>query len=271
MKVSELRKKLSDLGLGTTGSKGELESRLGDFSLNIEIAQMSVADGFSDVAENDPESEDNDKDSFINSPKPTNEESLGEFIDEFRQFKCEMLEFKAKFDFAAISDAQGEVNARGAAQAQLAAENTSLRNVNETLKSEVRKLEEERNSLLLALRLISTSESKEIPLSVDKNQSRPQDKLDNSNSACQRPQSGKNSGLKSTQPDQPNQQRRNQQRDNSQNENSFTKKPITVIVSDSMVKNVRGWELSNPIKKVIVKSFSTTEDMEDCLKPVLRN
>ena len=113
---------------------------------------MSVADGFSDVAENDPESEDNDKESFINSPKPTNEESLGEFIDEFRQLKCEMLEFKAKFDFAAISDAQGEVNARGAAKAQLAAENTSLRNVNETLKSEVRKLEEERNSLLLALK-----------------------------------------------------------------------------------------------------------------------
>jgi hypothetical protein len=79
--------------------------------------------------------------------------------------------------------------------------------------------------------------------------------------------SGRNSGHNSTQPDQPNQQRRNQQRGNSQNENSFTKKPVTVIVSDSMVKNVRGWELSNPIKKVIVKSFSgaTTEDMEDYL------
>jgi hypothetical protein len=84
--------------------------------------------------------------------------------------------------------------------------------------------------------------------------------------------SGRNSGHNSTQPDQPNQQRRNQQRGNSQNENSFTKKPVTVIVSDSMVKNVRGWELSNPIKKVIVKSFSgaTTEDMEDYLKTVLR-
>jgi hypothetical protein len=53
---------------------------LGDFSLNIGIAQMSVADGFSDVAENDPESEDNDKDSFINSPKPTNEESLANLL-----------------------------------------------------------------------------------------------------------------------------------------------------------------------------------------------
>jgi hypothetical protein len=143
-----------------------------------------------------------------------------------------------------MSDAEGEVNARGAAQAQLTAENTSLRNVNETLKSEVRKLEEERNSLLLALRLMSTSESKEIPLSVDKNQSRPQDKPDNSNSDCQRPQNGRNSGHNSTQPEQPNQQRRNQQRGNSQNENSFTKKPVTVIVGDSMVKNVRGWELS---------------------------
>ena len=87
MKVSELRKKLSELGLATTGSKGELESCLSDFSLNIGIAQMSVADGFSAAAEN----EDNDKASFIDSPKQTNEESLGEFIDEFRQFKYENI------------------------------------------------------------------------------------------------------------------------------------------------------------------------------------
>ena len=47
---------------------------------------------------------------------------------------------------------------------------------------------------------------------------------------------------------------------------------MTVIVGDSMVKNVRGWDLSNQKNKVIVKSFSgaTTEDMEDYLKPILR-
>ena len=49
-------------------------------------------------------------------------------------------------------------------------------------------------------------------------------------------------------------------------------KPVTVIVGDSMFKNVRGWDLSNQKNKVIVKSFSgaTTEDMEDYLKPILR-
>lgn len=270
MKVSELREKLSELGLATTGSKSELESRLSDFSLNIGIAQMSAADGFSTAAENDPVSEDNDKDSFINSSKPMDEGSLGAFIDEFRQFKSEMLDFKAKFNFAAMSDAEGEINARGDTQAQLTAENTSLRSVNEVLKSEVRKLEEERNSLLLALRLLSASESKEIPLLVDNNQSKSQDKPDNSNSDCRRPQSRRNSGDNITQPEQPN--KCGQQCHNRQNENSFTKKPVTVIVGDSMVKNVRGWELSNPIQKVIVKSFSgaITEDMEDYLKPVLR-
>ena len=47
---------------------------------------------------------------------------------------------------------------------------------------------------------------------------------------------------------------------------------MTVIVGDSMVKNVRGWDISNQKDKVIVKSFSgaTTEDMEDYLKPILR-
>ena len=49
-------------------------------------------------------------------------------------------------------------------------------------------------------------------------------------------------------------------------------KPVTVIVGDSMVKNVRSLDLSNQKNKVIVKSFSsaTTEDMGDYLKPILR-
>ena len=52
---------------------------------------------------------------------------------------------------------------------------------------------------------------------------------------------------------------------------SQPKKPVTVIAGDSMIQNIRGWDLSDT-SKVVVKSFSgaTTEDMEDFLKPVLR-
>ena len=50
------------------------------------------------------------------------------------------------------------------------------------------------------------------------------------------------------------------------------RKPITVICGDSIVKNVRGWELSGAANKVVVKSSSgaTTSDMEDYLKPIIR-
>ena len=49
------------------------------------------------------------------------------------------------------------------------------------------------------------------------------------------------------------------------------KKPVTVNADDSMIQQVRGWELSSS-EKVVVKSFSgaSTEDMEDYLKPLLR-
>ena len=53
--------------------------------------------------------------------------------------------------------------------------------------------------------------------------------------------------------------------------NQKSKKPITVIAGDSMVQNIRGWDLSDS-HKVVVKHFSgaTTEDMDDYLKPILR-
>ena len=47
---------------------------------------------------------------------------------------------------------------------------------------------------------------------------------------------------------------------------------ITAIVSDSMVKYIYGWELSDNYEKVAVKQFSrsTTEDMMIYTKPPLK-
>lgn len=63
-----------------------------------------------------------------------------------------------------VAEGNGIANSFGNDQADLIVENSRLRETNEELKSEVRKLEQERKSLLLALRLVSESVSKETPL-----------------------------------------------------------------------------------------------------------
>ena len=49
-------------------------------------------------------------------------------------------------------------------------------------------------------------------------------------------------------------------------------KSNTVIVGDSMIKYVKGWEISSATNRVTVKSFSgaSVEDMTDFIKPILR-
>ena len=61
-----------------------------------------------------------------------------------------------------------------------------------------------------------------------------------------------------------------QHHDNSKSRNHKVK--TTVIVGDSMIKNLQGWRLSNANNHVVVKSFSgaTTSDIEDYLKPIVR-
>ena len=46
----------------------------------------------------------------------------------------------------------------------------------------------------------------------------------------------------------------------------------TVIVGDSIMKYVKGWELSNRTQRVTVKSFpgANLEDMDDFINPILR-
>ena len=46
----------------------------------------------------------------------------------------------------------------------------------------------------------------------------------------------------------------------------------TVIVGDSIIKYVKGWEISNSSERVTVKSFSgaTVDDMKDFIRPILR-
>ena len=49
-------------------------------------------------------------------------------------------------------------------------------------------------------------------------------------------------------------------------------KSSVVVAGDSIIKYVKGWELSNAVQNVSVKSFSgaTVDDMGDFLKPTIR-
>ena len=76
---------------------------------------------------------------------PVIEESpicLGEFVKEFTQFKQEMMGLKSKVDIMA-AEGNGIVNSFGNDQAGLIVENSHLRETNDELRSEVRKLEQE--------------------------------------------------------------------------------------------------------------------------------
>ena len=55
------------------------------------------------------------------------------------------------------------------------------------------------------------------------------------------------------------------------NNNEHARKPVTVVVGDSIIQHIRGWSISKS-NKVVVRSFpgATTEDMEDFVKPLLR-
>ena len=64
----------------------------------------------------------------------------------------------------------------------------------------------------------------------------------------------------------------NPRKSNSPNKTSKQRKNhITSILGDSMVKDVKGWEISDEQHKVVVKSFSgaTTKHMETYVKPSL--
>ena len=284
MKIAELRKKLSELGLPTSGNKTELANRLNDFLQHIGIAQISTGDDLSVanmgddefVAESINENEFRSDTPFSVHRSPVTEESpicLGEFVKEFRQFKQEMMGLKSKVDIMA-AEGNGIPNSSGNDQADLIVENSRLRETNDELRSEVRKLEQERKSLLLALRLVSESVSKETPmpgLSSNQSSSNQSSAQGNTNGLHA---NSENASINAINTNIYGDSRQDKRTDSDQrnSQDYHIKKPVTVIVGDSMVKNVRGWDLSNQKNKVIVKSFSgaTTEDMEDYLKPILR-
>ena len=67
-----------------------------------------------------------------------------------------------------------------------------------------------------------------------------------------------------------NTQKRAYKRDEIKQKNKTQKKlPVTVILGNSLVKDIKGWELSDEINKVVTKHFSgaNTTDMKSYLLP----
>ena len=63
-----------------------------------------------------------------------------------------------------------------------------------------------------------------------------------------------------------NSERQNNISSNSKNSKN---KKVSVIIRDSIIKDIKGWELSNESEKFVVKFFggATKKDMESCILP----
>ena len=157
---------------------------------------------------------------------------------------------------------------------KLRAENRSLRESNSNLKRDNSSLTEERDSLRFALQILAR-EAKETQISHNDNPStrsdQPQPPANNNNEST--PNSAKKDQWQTAGAKAKKRAGRKQKINPQQgNHDRPDKKPVTVVCGDSMIQNVRGWELSSGSNKVVVKSFpgATISDMEHYLVPPLR-
>ena len=59
----------------------------------------------------------------------------------------------------------------------------------------------------------------------------------------------------------------------SSNSKNSKNKKVSVIIRDSIIKDIKGWELSNESEKFVVKFFggATKKDMESCIQPTIEH
>lgn len=178
---------------------------------------------------------------------------------------------------------------------KLQRDNDHLRNSLESLSSRLQKVTEERDSLILTVKMLSrdlyNNSNQVCPPSNSSSLSNSQSEVPVAN-----PSGNNNKGRSQTNLEAPVvsfpsteasrfgqiQPRKNRNKSKKQpakdapiNLNQTSSPPVpatSVIIGDSMVKNVHGWSLGKDVgRRVVVKSFSgaTTSDMSHYLKPTL--
>lgn len=171
-------------------------------------------------------------------------------------------------------------------QQRIQEENRALREQLQLMKGNLDKTKEERDSLQMVVsllskelynfRLDSKEAFKESP-SVDPKVSdtkwsdtKADTKQNNGSSKSQSSKTTKNHQSKSSKKKPPNKSSHNSS--NTLNHNQERSSPTTVIIGDSIIRNIQGWQLGKEVgHRVVVKSFAgaTTSDMSHYVKPTL--
>ena len=165
-------------------------------------------------------------------------------------------------------------------QQRIQEENRALREQLKLMKGNLDKTKEERDSLQMVVSLLSkelyfrpdSNEAfKESP-SVDPKVSdtKADTKQNNGSSKSLSSKTTKNRQSKSSKKKPPNKSSRNSS--NTLNHNQEGPSPTTVIIGDSIIRNIQGWQLGKEVgHRVVVKSFAgaTTSDMSHYVKPTL--
>ena len=171
-------------------------------------------------------------------------------------------------------------------QQRIQEENRALREQLQLMKGNLDKTKEERDSLQMVVSLLSKElynfrlDSKEAfneSPSVDPKVSdtkwsdtKADTKQNNGSSKSQSSKTTKNHQSKSSKKKPPNKSSHNSS--NTLNHNQERSSPTTVIIGDSIIRNIQGWQLGKEVgHRVVVKSFAgaTTSDMSHYVKPTL--
>ena len=296
LKIDEIKFELGKRGLKKTGNKSLLLERLKEHISNHEVKPDTETTHNIDKQQRNPDSEHQPYLSIFEKEIHDVKLLFRNEIDNLRQ---EML----ARSFAPTGGSLQEVFTRiNPEVCKLQAENRDLQlklleleSRHQSLKIEAKILSDENKSLITAMRLLNNDNNS--PLSNQGQTQQDQDELfiiaQNSEVNISSDQESEVNKKKKKKKKSKDKVFKNQDvKRISKNDNQSTKanvkqpnlhttqqqqtapdqnKPITVIAGDSIIQNIRGWELSKT-SKVVVKSFpgATIQDMEDYIKPLLR-
>ena len=255
LKTEELKAELDKRGLKKSGNKCTLVERLRAAMISEHISQTFENDHKHSQVKEKP----------IKTNSHIQDQEIYSFIETKVREVClheiEKLKSEASSSYAneTISSLQKENDTLKQRLQELESRHTSM-------KQEATTLIDENKSLMTAIRLLN-NELQTVLKAGDMRCSRPNERPDKKEWQVV----GAKKKKEKTKTRERNPEKNEKEPKPGPGNNAQTRKPVTVIARDSVIQNIRGWSLSKT-NKVVVKPFSgtTTEDMEDFIKPILR-
>ena len=279
MKVLELRKILAELNLETSGSKTELENRLSDHFKDRTYSAIDNGGHHSSPDESDSDGDNTDRGQEIVGSPSMNTAAPPDFSEaiqcgcvmQYEELKQDFVEFKHKVDSLCSSrdrmldDYKSKCCMYEEKILHLEQEKANLLEVIKILSSELSAREAQSQTSSEQWQTVSSNKNQPAEQSSSKvsNQSKKKKKKNAKTSHSQE-------NAERTQPQVISQPSPSS---SASIEDAKTKRPVVVIVGDSLVKNVQGWKVSNSKRiKTVVKAFpgASVEDMFDYIKPTIK-